>query len=131
MFVDEQQLFAGSDQDDRDDDPWTLHVLGFVDGRPAGSVRLYPLAGGAPIGDGAAEWKGDRLAVLPGRRAGRLGAALVRFAVATAADRGGDRMVALVQRPNQAFFRRLGWTRLGEPLVYVGRAHVRMTIALR
>jgi len=123
VFVDEQHVFTGSDQDDRDDDPHTLHVIGFVDGRPAGSVRLYPLAAG--------EWKGDRLAVLPGRRAGRLGAALVRFAVATAADQGGDRMVALVQCPNEAFFRRLGWTRLGEPLLYVGLDHVRMTIALR
>lgn len=122
VFVAEQGLFPGDDRDDRDADPGTLHVVGCVEGRPAGSVRLYPLAPG--------EWKGDRLAVLPGHRAGHLGATLVRFAVATAAARGGDRMVALVQRPNETFFRRLGWSRVGEPLPYVGIAHVRMEIPL-
>jgi putative N-acetyltransferase (TIGR04045 family) len=122
VFVEEQHVFAGSDLDGWDDDPVTLHVLGLVDGRPAGSVRLYPL------GDG--DWKGDRLAVLPGSRAGRLGASLVRFAVATAAGRGGARMIALVQAPNEVFFRRLGWSRL-EALDYVGLPHVRMEISLR
>lgn len=122
VFVEEQHVFAGSDLDGRDDDPLTLHVVGLVDGRPAGSVRLYPL------GDG--DWKGDRLAVLPGGRAGRLGASLVRFAVATAAERGGTRMIALVQAPNEVFFRRLGWSRL-EALDYVGLPHVRMEIGLR
>lgn len=122
VFVDEQHVFAGSDVDGWDDDPRTLHVVGLVDGRPAGSVRLYP------IDDGV--WKGDRLAVLPGSRAGRLGVALVRFAVATAAERGGDRMIALVQAANEVFFRRLGWSRL-ETLDYVGLPHVRMEIALQ
>jgi putative N-acetyltransferase (TIGR04045 family) len=122
VFVEEQHVFAGSDLDGWDDDPTTLHVVGLVDGRPAGSVRLYPL------GDG--DWKGDRLAVLPGSRAGRLGASLVRFAVARAAERGGARMIALVQAPNEVFFRRLGWSRL-EALDYVGLPHVRMEIGLR
>lgn len=123
VFVEEQGVFAGSDRDALDDDPSTLHVLGLTDGRPSGSVRLYPV--------GPGQWKGDRLAVLPGRRAGRLGIALVRFAVATAGARGGDRMVALVQQPNEVFFRRLGWERLAEPELYVGIPHVRMAIGLR
>lgn len=123
VFVAETHVFAGSDRDGHDDDVQTLHVVGLVDGRAAGSVRLYPL--------GPGEWKGDRLAVLPGRRAGHLGAALVRFAVATAAGRGGERMVAIVQQPNEVFFRRLGWTRQGEPVLHVGLPHVPMAIALR
>ena len=41
VFVHEQRLFAGSDPDAVDDDPATLHVLGLVDGLPAGTVRLY------------------------------------------------------------------------------------------
>ena len=122
VFVDEQHLFDGSDRDDHDDDPATLHVVGLVAGLPAGSVRLYPLSAGL--------WKGDRLAVLGEHRAGRLGATLVRFAVATAAAHGGARMAATVQQPNEEFFRRLGWSRCAEPAPYLGVPHVAMDITL-
>ncbi|GAY08676.1 MSMEG_0567/Sll0786 family nitrogen starvation N-acetyltransferase [Pseudonocardia sp. N23] len=126
VFVEEQGLFAGSDLDDHDDDPSTIHVLGTVGGVPAGTVRLYPLEAGHPEGD----WQGDRLAVLPGFRASGLGAPLVRFAVATAGRLGGARMVAHVQMPNEVFFRRLGWSRLGDPEIYVGHPHLLMEIDL-
>lgn len=122
VFVDEQRLFRGSDQDIWDDDPLTLHVVGMVGDRHAGTVRLYPL------GDGL--WKGDRLAVLADHRSGHLGAQLVRFAVATAGARGGTRMTATVQQPNEVFFRRLGWSRAAEPELYLGRPHVTMEIPL-
>lgn len=121
VFVAEQAIFAGSDHDARDDDPETLHVLGLVDGEPAGTVRLYALGGGL--------WQGDRLAVLPAHRTSGLGAPLVRFAVATAGALGGARMVAHVQPANERFFVRLGWTRRGEE-TYVGHPHVRMDIPL-
>jgi hypothetical protein len=38
-------------------------------------------------------------------------------------------MIALVQAPNETFFRRLGWSRL-EAVTYVGLPHVRMDIPL-
>lgn len=123
VFVTEQRLFTGSDEDARDLDPRTVQVVGLVAAEVVGAVRLYPL-------DDGALWKGDRLAVLPDHRAGRLGAALVRFAVATAACRGGARMVATVQQPNETFFRRLGWSRRGEPADYLGVPHVSMDIPL-
>ena len=84
-----------------------------------GAVRLYPLSGTL--------WKGDRLAVLPGHRAG---AELVNFAVRTAGERGGTRMVAQVQVTNVRFFERLGWVRDGEPAMYRGVMHQPMAIAL-
>jgi putative N-acetyltransferase (TIGR04045 family) len=122
VFPAERGVFPGAgDTDARDADPATLHVLGRVDGRPAGAVRLYPLGGGL--------WQGDRLAVLPVHRRG-LGASLVRRAVALAAERGGDRMVAHVQPPNEVFFRRLGWTRRGGPADYLGRPHLLMDVPL-
>lgn len=125
VFVAEQGVFARSDRDARDDDPATLHVLGLVDGVPAGTVRLYPIDPACPEGD----WQGDRLAVLRPYRSG-LGAPLVRFAVATAGALGGQRMIAHVQRANGTFFRRLGWARRGEEL-YVGIPHLLMDIDLR
>jgi putative N-acetyltransferase (TIGR04045 family) len=124
VFVAEQGMFPTHDVDAHDDEVATIHVLGLDDGTPAGTVRLYPL------GDGL--WKGDRLAVLPEhRRSGGLGAALVRYAVATAGALGGDRMVAQIQPANVRFFRALGWTPVGEPADYLGQAHQQMSIALR
>ena len=47
VFVDEQDMFAGDDRDERDARITTLHAIGIADGRIAGAVRLYPLGGGA------------------------------------------------------------------------------------
>jgi len=110
VFVGEQGLFAVTDADAHDDD--------------AGTVRLYPL-------DEPGLWKGDRLAVLPAFRKHGLGAPLVRFAVRTAGERGGQEMLAQVQVANVAFFEHLGWRRLGDPADYCGRPHQQMRIALR
>ena len=98
VFVDLQALFEGTDRDDRDMRASTLHVVGIADGAVAGAVRLYPL-------DDAGLWQGDRLAVLPDARVRQLGALLVRFAVATAGERGGHTMVARIQLPNVALLR--------------------------
>ena len=122
VFVDEQDMFAGDDRDERDARITTLHAIGIADGRIAGAVRLYPL--------GRGDWKGDRLAVLPEARHGALGAQLVRFAVATAAKRGGARMVAMIQLPNVAFFEGLGWHRDGAAVAFHGRPHQPMAISL-
>lgn len=122
VFVEEQGLFLADDRDAHDDDPATVHVLGVVDGVPAGTVRLYPLGGGL--------WKGDRLAVLPDQRHSGIGGPLVRYAVATAAALGGRRMDATVQAVNTAFFRALGWTCVGGPVDHLGVPHQSMTIEL-
>jgi len=124
VFVEEQVLFGGSDADEHDRDPATLHVLGFWAGEAAGTVRLYPLAEPGC-------WKGDRLAVLPPFRRHGIGAPLVRFAVGTASGHGGVVMVAQIQPANVAFFERLGWYRVGDPAPYVGRPHQQMAIDLQ
>jgi hypothetical protein len=56
---------------------------------------------------------------------------LVRFAVRTAGERGGRRMVAQVQVPNVPFFERLGWRRDGDPAPMFGVEHQPMAIDLR
>ena len=123
VFVSEQQLFADSDQDLHDDDPATIHVLGLVEGVPAGSVRLYPLEDGS--------WKGDRLAVLRRHRRANIGRPLVKCAVALAAGLGGSRMDAQVQLPNVNFFKVLGWSAVGDAADQFGVPHQRMSIRLR
>ncbi len=131
VFVVEQGLFGGAgsassgwDRDLHDDDLATVHVVGLSDGVPCGTVRLYPLR------EVPGRWKGDRLAVLDGHRHHGLGAPLVRFAVATAAARGGREMEAYIQPANVTFFERLGWRPIGGLVTYAGIAHQRMLIDL-
>lgn len=121
VFVEEQRLFVNDDRDGHDEDPRTVHVLGHVDGVAAGTVRLYPVDGTL--------WKGDRLAVLAHQRQSGIGGPLVRFAVATAAARGGRRMEATVQAVNTRFFLHLGWSLAGEPVDHLGVPHQPMTIS--
>lgn len=123
VFVAEQALFAVDDRDAVDDRPEALHAIGRTSGRIGGAVRLHPL-------DGDGLWQGDRLAVLPAFRRGMLGAALVRFAVRTAGERGGRRMVAMIQLANVAFFESLGWQPAGAVGRYHGVDHQPMEIAL-
>jgi len=123
VFVEQQRLFDGTDRDDHDDRTDTLHAVGLVDGAVVGAVRLYPL-------DAGGLWKGDRLAVVPEARVRHVGALLVLFAVATASELGGYRMVARVQPANVRFFERLGWQVDGAPEPYVGVMHQAMTIPL-
>jgi len=123
VFVAEQGLFTrtgSGDRDAHDDNPATVHVVGLADGVICGTVRLYPL----PAVPG--RWKGDRLAVLAGHRHQGLGAPLVRFAVATAAGRGGHEMEAYIQPANVTFFRWLGWHPVGRLVDYAGLPHQRM-----
>ena len=131
VFVEEQGIFAGSDRDHHDDDPATVHVLGLCGDVAGGAVRLYPLVDPEASEREPGLWKGDRLAVLPDFRHNGLGAPLVRFAVATAAARGGRTMIAHIQPPNVAFFERLGWHRVGEPVTFVGLPHQTMAIDLQ
>ncbi|HEY9523519.1 MAG TPA: MSMEG_0567/Sll0786 family nitrogen starvation N-acetyltransferase [Thermopolyspora sp.] len=126
VFVEEQHLFEHSDQDEFDRDPTVRHVVAYAQHVPVGTVRLYRL----PEAGGEVLWKGDRLAVLREYRHLRLGGPLVKYAVATAAAAGGDRMIAFVQLANVLFFRRLGWTPVGEPAPYVGVPHQQMSIDL-
>ena len=124
VFVREQSVFADSDLDEHDRRDSTIRLVGYCDGVPAGTVRLFRLDGPGGL------WQGDRLAVLPQFRVHGLGAPLVRCAVATAGRHGGTGMVAHVQLANVTFFTRLGWTAVGAGETYVGLPHRRMQIAL-
>ena len=123
VFVVDQGLFVGTDRDERDLMPGTLHTVGVDDGAVVGAVRLYPL-------DDDGLWQGDRLAVLPAARVRHLGALLVRFAVLSAGERGGHTMVARIQVPNVRFFEQLGWHADGPAGPYHGVTHQPMAIPL-
>jgi putative N-acetyltransferase (TIGR04045 family) len=123
IFVLDQRLFVGNDRDERDLAPDTLHAVGLDHDAVVGAVRLYPV-------NEKGLWQGDRLAVLPDARVRHLGALLVRFAVATAGERGGHTMVARIQLPNVRFFEQLGWHADGPAGPYHGVIHQPMAIPL-
>ncbi len=123
VFVEEQGLIPLTDVDDHDRAAHTVHVVASQGSVAVGTVRLYRT-------DNRGRWKGDRLAVLPGHRAGIVGMRLVRFAVSTAACAGGEVMDAFVQLQNVGFFERLGWERNGGIVPYFGLPHQPMTFVL-
>jgi putative N-acetyltransferase (TIGR04045 family) len=124
VFVAEQGLFTGSDRDEHDLSPETVHVLASIGQEPVGTVRLFPVDPGRGL------WQGDRLAVLPRFRVHGAGGPLVRYAVTHAAHCGGQQMIAHIQLPNVVFFRRLGWDVAGPVEEYLGAVHQPMSIAL-
>jgi putative N-acetyltransferase (TIGR04045 family) len=125
VFCVEQGMFGGADdRDEHDRADTTLHAVGAEHDVVGGTVRLYPLSADGLL------WRGDRLAVLPAFRHGSLGGSLVRFAVRTAGERGGERMVAMIQVPNVRFFLALGWSADGPAATFHGREHQPMAIGL-
>jgi putative N-acetyltransferase (TIGR04045 family) len=123
VFVEEQGIFAGSDRDERDDDPRTVVLEARGNrGELLGGVRLGPAGPGEDIG----WWVGGRLAVDPAVRGVRgIGPALVRAACAFAEGAGALRFDATVQARNEPMFRRLGW-RPVRPATVGGHPHVLM-----
>ena len=118
-----QSIFEVTDQDARDADDATIHLVADVGGVAGGTVRIYRL-------DGSDLWKGDRLAVAIALRNMVIGERLVQAAVRTAGEHGGSEMIATVQVPNTRFFERLGWHRDGKPTPAYGVPHQTMRVGL-
>jgi putative N-acetyltransferase (TIGR04045 family) len=123
VFVEEQRLFAGTDLDERDDDPRTVVLEArSPDGQLLGGVRAGPAGDGPDLG----WWVGGRLVVDPAvRGAQRVGPALVRAACAHAEQAGALRFDATVQTRWQRMFERLGWDAV-RPATVAGRPHMLM-----
>lgn len=126
VFVEEQQMFVGTDVDEHDHDEDTIHIVA-VDtstGKVVGAVRCYH--------DGDDVWYGGRLAVLKEYRhhATSIGANLCRLAEASVIERGCRQFLAYIQLQNVRFFRRLGWRSVGEQVTIQGKPHLVMEASL-
>jgi putative N-acetyltransferase (TIGR04045 family) len=120
VFCAEQGVFVGDDLDaiDRAGHSRTLVALSCVGGafdQVVGTVRIHQAEPGL--------WWGSRLAVHAAFRShGRIGATLIRLAVASAHARGCQVFLAHVQSQNVPMFERLHWQALKPEQLY-GRPH--------
>ena len=125
VFCDEQRVFAHDDIDAIDAHAQPLVALSCVGGMNDAVVGTVRIHHGAE-GDRDGVWWGSRLAVHAAyRKHGRLGATLIRLAVASAHARGCRVFLAHVQQQNRALFEKLHWTSLREETLH-GRPHVLM-----
>lgn len=118
-FVESQRLFAGTDEEPIDADPRTVHIVAICqpEGDVIGTVRCYPADDGT--------WFGGRLCVVPPYRTSRMvvGRELVRTAEREMQERGVRVFLGYIQQGIVHFFEHIGWVRIGEPVLYVGRPH--------
>jgi putative N-acetyltransferase (TIGR04045 family) len=121
VFCKEQGIFESEDRDAIDDIAIPIvavSLLGIAPGEVAGTVRIHEASPGI--------WWGSRLAVaMPYRRAGALGASLIRLAVGSAHARGATEFYAHVQARNVPLFQRLQWNKL-EDIELHGHPHALM-----
>jgi putative N-acetyltransferase (TIGR04045 family) len=110
VFCGEQGLFGADDRDAIDDHAQVLVALSCIGGvhdEVVGTVRIHQ--------ERPREWWGSRLAVAAAFRSfGRIGATLIRLAVASANTLGCDAFFAHVQRQNVPLFERLHWASIRE-----------------
>ena len=118
-FVRRQGLFDGSDMDEHDRDPRTLHLVAVCEptGDIVGTVRCYVREDGT--------WFGGRLVVAPEWRLSKLkiGPALVRAAEEHVRASGAVRFFAYIQCRYAKLFEHIGWVRIGDEVDYAGTPH--------
>jgi radical SAM protein (TIGR04043 family)/putative N-acetyltransferase (TIGR04045 family) len=116
VFVEEQRLFDGSDEDEHDRS--AILLVARKNDRIIGTVRIFP-----DDSKGKGHWVGGRLAVHRDFRVFRIGAGLVREAMRRVKKRGCTVFSAHIQERNVRFFQKLGWAAVGPMEVYCGHPH--------
>lgn len=116
VFIQEQRVFRDSDEDAFDEK--AIPLICRVDGRIAGTVRVYPVSNNT--------WMGGRLAVLQEFRVFGVGSLLVKAAVRTVKQQGCNKFLAHIQPQNVSFFRKLGWLPTGNTAIVSGLIHHEM-----
>ena len=118
VFVKEQGIFAESDRDESDRDG--THLVAKMRGKVVGTVRVFR----DPSGED--RWIGGRLAVAAEARKTRAGSLLVKEAMKRVKKNGCRFFTAHIQEKNIRFFKRLGWTPVGEIEDHYGMPHLKM-----
>ncbi len=120
VFVDEQGVPEADEVDGLDAD--CTHILVRIDGEPVGAARIAYTADYAKI---------QRVCVLAHMRGGGVGAAVIRYMIAQIRARGDVGTIRLsAQITALEFYRRLGFTDVGDDYLDAGIMHRDMVLAL-
>lgn len=115
VFVIEQKVPEELEHDA--DDLTATHIVGIVDGAVVAVLRVLWKEDYAKIG---------RVAIARSHRGLGLGADLIRFAVAHAAEKGQPRAYLESQSDKVGFYEKLGFVAYGEEFMDAGIPHLRM-----
>ena len=115
VFMEEQ----GFKNEFDDIDETAIHAVGFIDGVPAATGRVFPAEE-----DGA--YYLGRLAVRKEFRKGGTGSAIVAFLENEAAKHGASKIILHAQIQAQPFYEKNGYTAEGEPFLDETTPHITM-----
>ncbi len=117
VFVREQAIPADMEWDE--DDQTALHAVAY-------NALDQPVATGRLLGSVGGTGKIGRMAVKRVLRGSSLGREILHALMSAAKRRGDDRILLNAQRSAEGFYRRAGFTPLGEPFDEVDIPHIQM-----
>lgn len=115
VFVEEQ----GFEEEFDTIDNTAVHAVGFADGTPVATGRIFPAEE-----DGA--YYLGRLAVLKDFRKGGTGSKMLAFLENEAAKRGASKIILHAQIQAQPFYEKNGYIAKGEPFLEESAPHITM-----
>lgn len=115
VFVEEQGFKEEFDSTDNT----AIHAVGFVDGAPIATGRIFPAE------ENGAYYLG-RLAVMKGSRKNGTGSAILTFLENEASKRGATKIILHAQIQAQPFYEKNGYTAEGEPFLDESAPHITM-----
>jgi predicted GNAT family N-acyltransferase len=116
VFIEEQHVPELEEWDD--EDSVALHVLALNDGEPVATARLTQ------------KGKIGRMAVLKAHRKQGIGAMMLVKLIEVAKQRGLQEVKLWSQTHAQAFYKKYGFTALGDEFLDAGISHVEMRLKL-
>ena len=115
VFIDEQGFHDEFDETDRN----SLHAVLFIDGKPAGTARMFTENGGSSYHIG-------RMAVLKEYRKTGLGSDIMNALCKKAKELGAEKCELSAQCRAEGFYKTLGFTAHGDTYPDEGCPHIHM-----
>ncbi|HMQ39971.1 MAG TPA: GNAT family N-acetyltransferase [Paracoccus sp. (in: a-proteobacteria)] len=119
VFIEEQGVSEAEEMDDLD--PQAIHFLGWIDGRPVATARIFVEGETGKIG---------RVCVLAEARGTGAGLALMRATIAALRERGAKTAKLSSQTHAMPFYEKLGFVAYGSEYPDAGIPHRDMVLEL-